>query len=83
VEAADATPRDVESDLPPAAAPADAAPPAPPRWAKLVALGLIAAALGVLVVGRGGTAVLAGVCLAFGAVAALLLSMPDRLPHEE
>ena len=63
--------------------PGDRPPPSPPRWAKLAALGLAAAGLVVLLLGRGGTPVLAGVCLLFGAVAVLLLSMPDRLPHEE
>ncbi|CAA9214167.1 MAG: hypothetical protein AVDCRST_MAG77-101 [uncultured Chloroflexi bacterium] len=58
-------------------------PPAPPRWARVAAALLVVTSLAVLVVGRGGTAVLAGVCLAFGALAVLLLSMPDRLPHDE
>jgi hypothetical protein len=58
-------------------------PPSPPRWARVAAALLVAAALTVLTIGRGGTVVLAGVCLAFGALAVLLLSMPDRLPHEE
>lgn len=52
-------------------------------WARIAAALLVAASLAVLVTGRGGTAVLTGVCLAFGALAVLLLSMPDRLPHDE
>lgn len=36
-----------------------------------------------LVAGRGGAAVFAGAALAFGAIAVLLLSMPDRLADEE
>jgi hypothetical protein len=39
--------------------------------------------LAILVVGRGGAAVLAGVSLLFAALAVVLLSMPDRLPGDD
>ena len=52
-------------------------------WGKAAAGVLVVAGLAVLVVGRGGTAVLAGVALAFGGLAVLLLVLPDRLPHED
>ncbi|MGH2354543.1 MAG: hypothetical protein ACRDJN_23290 [Chloroflexota bacterium] len=51
-----------------------------PRWAWGLAAALLAAAVGVLVWGRGGTAVVVGVGLAFLALAALLLSVPDGDP---
>jgi hypothetical protein len=54
-----------------------------PRWAWLVAGCLVAAALAVFALGRGGTAVLLGAALAFGALACLLLSEPDRDPAAE
>jgi hypothetical protein len=41
------------------------------------------AALAVFALGRGGTAVLLGTALAFGALACLLLSEPDRDPAAE
>jgi hypothetical protein len=51
-----------------------------PRWAWLPAGCLVAASLVVFAVGRGGTAVLLGAALAFGALACLLLAEPDRDP---
>jgi hypothetical protein len=48
-----------------------------PWWAWLLAGVLLLAGLGVLVWGRGGTAVLLGVALLFGAYAAVRLSVPD------
>jgi hypothetical protein len=54
-----------------------------PRWAWVVAGGLVAASLAVFAIGRGGTAVLLGTALAFGALACLLLSEPDRDPAAE
>ena len=51
-----------------------------PRWARAAAAALAAAAIGVLVWGRGGTAVLAGVVLAFLALAVLFLAAPDGDP---
>jgi hypothetical protein len=55
----------------------------PPRWARIGAAALVLLSLAVLTIGRGGAIVLAGACLAFGALAVLLLSMPDRLPDDE
>jgi hypothetical protein len=51
-----------------------------PAWAWIAAALLAAAALAVFVAGRGGTAVLLGVALTFGAVATVVLSLPDRDP---
>jgi hypothetical protein len=51
-----------------------------PRWAWIAAGCLVAAALAVFAVGRGGTAMLLGTLLAFGALACLLLSERDRDP---
>jgi hypothetical protein len=51
-----------------------------PTWAWIAAALLAAAALAVFVAGRGGTAVLLGVALTFGAVATVVLSLPDRDP---
>jgi uncharacterized membrane protein YhhN len=54
--------------------------PPVPRWAWAIAGTLLLAAVVVLVWGRGGTAVLVGVTLAFLALAAVLLSVPDGDP---
>lgn len=54
-----------------------------PRWAWIVAGLLVLASGAILVVGRGGNAVLAGVAAAFGALAVLLLSVPDGDPAAE
>jgi hypothetical protein len=51
-----------------------------PVWAWIAAAGLTAAGVVVLLLGRGGTPVLAGVVLLFAAVALLLASLPDRDP---
>jgi len=58
------------------------APPLPPipRWAWVAAAALLGAGAVCLILGRGGTAVLLGVVLAFGALAVLLLSVPDGDP---
>ena len=55
--------------------------PPVPRWARAVAGLMLVCGLAVLVWGRGGTAVLAGVVLAFLALATLLLSVPDGDPQ--
>jgi hypothetical protein len=55
--------------------------PPVPRWAHVLAGLLLLAALAVLVVGRGGAAVLAGVVLAFLSLATILLSVPDGDPQ--
>lgn len=52
-----------------------------PHWAWLVAAALLLSSLGVLIWGRGGTAVLIGAVLAFLALAVLLLSVPDGDPE--
>jgi hypothetical protein len=54
-----------------------------PVWAWVAGGALLAAGLGVLVVGRGGTAVLVGIALTFAAVATILLSLPDRDPAQD
>jgi CBS-domain-containing membrane protein len=54
-----------------------------PPWAWIVAGLLVLASGAILVVGRGGNAVLAGVAAAFGALAVLLLSVPDGDPAAE
>jgi uncharacterized membrane protein YhhN len=54
--------------------------PPTPRWAWALSALLLLLGLAVLIWGRGGTAVLLGVTLAFLAVAALLLSVPDGDP---
>jgi hypothetical protein len=55
--------------------------PPVPRWARALAAVLLLAGIAVLVWGRGGAAVLIGVTLAFLALAALLLSVPDGNPE--
>jgi hypothetical protein len=55
----------------------------PPRWAWIVSAVLAALALGIFLLGRGGTAMLAVAVLGLGAIAVPLLSMPDRLPDDE
>ena len=55
--------------------------PPVPRWAQAVAGLLLVCGVAVLVWGRGGTAVLTGVVLAFLALATLLLSVPDGDPQ--
>ena len=55
----------------------------PPRWAWIVSGVLAVLALGTFLLGRGGTAMLAVAALGFGAIAVLLLSMPDRMPDDE
>jgi hypothetical protein len=57
--------------------------PPVPRPARVLALVLLAAAVAVLVWGRGGTMVLLGVSLAFGALATLLLAVPDGDPGSD
>lgn len=57
--------------------------PGIPRWAWVVASLLLAASLAVFAIGRGGTMVLLGTALAFGALACLMLSEPDRDPASE
>jgi uncharacterized membrane protein YhhN len=54
-----------------------------PWWVWAAAAALLAAAAAVLALGRGGTAVLVGAALAFAALAAVLLSLPDRDPQDE
>ncbi len=54
-----------------------------PRWAWIAAGLLVLASVAILVMGRGGNAVLAGAGAAFGAVAVLLLSVPDGDPAAE
>ena len=54
--------------------------PPVPRWAWAIAGALLLAAVVVLTWGRGGAAVLLGVTLAFLALAAVLLSVPDGDP---
>lgn len=54
-----------------------------PVWAWVAGGALLAAGLGVLVLGRGGTAVLVGIALTFAALATVLLSLPDRDPAED
>jgi len=51
-----------------------------PMWALFAAGSLVAAALVVFAIGRGGTAVLLGTALGFGALACLLLAEPDGDP---
>ena len=51
-----------------------------PVWAWIAAGCLVAAALVVFAIGRGGTAMLLGTALGFGALACLLLSEPDGDP---
>jgi hypothetical protein len=53
-----------------------------PRWATLVSVGLVLFAFAVFIWGRGGTAVLAGVALLFGALAVMLLCQPDGDPRD-
>jgi hypothetical protein len=55
----------------------------PPRWARFASLALAVASIATFIIGRGGTVMLATVALAFGAIAVLLLTMPDRLPNDE
>ena len=53
------------------------------HWPRLLAAALAGAAAVVLAFGRGGTMVLLGATLAFGALAAILLSLPDADPAAE
>jgi hypothetical protein len=55
----------------------------PPRWAKIASATLALLALATFLIGRGGTAMLTVAALGFGAIAVLLLSMPDRNPDDE
>ena len=55
----------------------------PPRWAWIVSGALAVLALVIFLLGRGGTAMLAVAVLMLGAIVVPLLSMPDRLPHDE
>ena len=54
-----------------------------PWWARAAAAALAAAAVAVLVWGRGGAAVLAGTALAFLALAVWMLAAPDGDPANE
>ena len=55
----------------------------PPRWARIASATLAVLAIATFLIGRGGTAMLAVAALGFGAIAVLLLSMPDRKPDDE